>query len=240
MLWLLCYLHLSMQAWDLLLEIGRKTHVCTIFVLGPADGVWKKQQVSLLLNYRTGVWKGKQSNLQYFNDVIGGFLLWNKRCTRWMAWFGLVAFPIHSYAWWRAKQWSLCNFFFDFFKTQIGQIHRIECERHRDLSGRNQKSLRKGQKRKNRTLRWDISSGQKTITMAAWQVFEPCFPQTPSSLDHCGSNCRGKTCWMQIHTTIVQKLSHFLPSLGNYTRRAIFPETCKINQSSVDFHCKPL
>ena len=32
-------------------------------------------------------------------------------------------------------------------------------------------------------------------------------------------------------------MSHFLQSLGNYTRRAIFPETCKINQSSVDFHC---
>ena len=24
-----------------------------------------------------------------------------------------------------------------------------------------------------------------------------------------------------------------------HTRRAIFPEMCKINQSSVDFHCKP-
>ena len=35
-------------------------------------------------------------------------------------------------------------------------------------------------------------------------------------------------------------LSHFLHSLGNYTRGAIFPETCKINQSSIDFHCKPL
>ena len=35
-------------------------------------------------------------------------------------------------------------------------------------------------------------------------------------------------------------LSSFLPSLGNYTRRAIFPEMCKINQSSVDFHGKPL
>ena len=35
-------------------------------------------------------------------------------------------------------------------------------------------------------------------------------------------------------------LSPFLHSLGNYTRRAIFPEMCKINQSSVDFHCKPL
>ena len=34
-------------------------------------------------------------------------------------------------------------------------------------------------------------------------------------------------------------LSHFLPSLGNYTRRAIFPEMCKISQSSVDFDCKP-
>ena len=34
-------------------------------------------------------------------------------------------------------------------------------------------------------------------------------------------------------------LSHFLHSLGIYTRRAIFPEMCKINQSSVDFHCKP-
>ena len=33
-------------------------------------------------------------------------------------------------------------------------------------------------------------------------------------------------------------LSHFLQSLGNYTRRAIFPEMCTINQSSVDFHCK--
>ena len=35
-------------------------------------------------------------------------------------------------------------------------------------------------------------------------------------------------------------LSHYLHSLGNYTRRAIFPEMCKINQSSVDYHCKPL
>ena len=26
---------------------------------------------------------------------------------------------------------------------------------------------------------------------------------------------------------------------GNYTRRAVFPEMCKINQSSVDFHCEP-
>ena len=34
-------------------------------------------------------------------------------------------------------------------------------------------------------------------------------------------------------------LSHFLHSLGNYTRRAIFPDMCKINQSSVDFHCEP-
>ena len=33
--------------------------------------------------------------------------------------------------------------------------------------------------------------------------------------------------------------SHFLHSLGNYTRRAIFPEMCKINQSSLDFHCEP-
>ena len=31
-------------------------------------------------------------------------------------------------------------------------------------------------------------------------------------------------------------LSHFLHSLGNYTRRAIFPDMGKINQSSVDFH----
>ena len=36
------------------------------------------------------------------------------------------------------------------------------------------------------------------------------------------------------------RLRHFLHSLGNYTRRAIFPEMCKINQSSVDFHCEPL
>ena len=35
-------------------------------------------------------------------------------------------------------------------------------------------------------------------------------------------------------------LSLFLHSLGNYTRRAIFPEMCKINQSSVDFHCELL
>ena len=34
-------------------------------------------------------------------------------------------------------------------------------------------------------------------------------------------------------------LSYFLHSLGNHTRRAIFPKMCKINQSSVDFHCKP-
>ena len=34
--------------------------------------------------------------------------------------------------------------------------------------------------------------------------------------------------------------SHFLHSLGNYTRGTIFPEMCKINQSSVDFHCEPL
>ena len=35
-------------------------------------------------------------------------------------------------------------------------------------------------------------------------------------------------------------LSHFLDPPGNHPRRAIFPEMCKINQSSVDFHCKPL
>ena len=34
--------------------------------------------------------------------------------------------------------------------------------------------------------------------------------------------------------------SHFSHPLKNYTRRAIFPKMCKINQSSVDFHCKPL
>ena len=34
------------------------------------------------------------------------------------------------------------------------------------------------------------------------------------------------------------KLSHFLHSLKNDTRRAISPEMCKINQSSVDFHSK--
>ena len=35
-------------------------------------------------------------------------------------------------------------------------------------------------------------------------------------------------------------LSHFLHSLGNYTRRAIFPKMCRNNQWSVDFHCEPL
>ena len=35
-------------------------------------------------------------------------------------------------------------------------------------------------------------------------------------------------------------LSRYVVLLGNYTRGAIFPEMCKINQSSVDFHCKPL
>ena len=33
-------------------------------------------------------------------------------------------------------------------------------------------------------------------------------------------------------------MSPFLRSFGNYTRRAIFPEKCKINQSSVDSHNK--
>ena len=33
-------------------------------------------------------------------------------------------------------------------------------------------------------------------------------------------------------------LSHSLYALGNYTPRAIFPEMCKINQSSVDLYCK--
>ena len=35
-------------------------------------------------------------------------------------------------------------------------------------------------------------------------------------------------------------LSHFLHSLGNYTRRAISLEMCEINQSSVDLRCEPL
>ena len=35
-------------------------------------------------------------------------------------------------------------------------------------------------------------------------------------------------------------LRHLLHPLGNYTRRAMFPGMCKINQSSVDCHCKPL
>ena len=34
-------------------------------------------------------------------------------------------------------------------------------------------------------------------------------------------------------------LSHFLDPPGNHPRRAIFPEMWKINQSSLDFHCKP-
>ena len=48
-----------------------------------------------------------------------------------------------------------------------------------------------------------------------------------------------------IESTVIRKtnvlyypimLSHFLHSLGNYTRRAIFPEMRKINQSSVNLH----
>ena len=45
-------------------------------------------------------------------------------------------------------------------------------------------------------------------------------------------------CTMILYCPVM--MSHFLHSLGNYTRRAIFPEMCKINQSSVDFHCELL
>ena len=48
-----------------------------------------------------------------------------------------------------------------------------------------------------------------------------------------------RTEWTSFFKNLIDS-GHFLPSLGNYNRRAIFPETCKINQSSVDFHCKPL
>ena len=52
------------------------------------------------------------------------------------------------------------------------------------------------------------------------------------------SNCRQKYTKVIVLCCPVL-LSHFLHSLGNYTRRAIFSEMCKINQSSVDFDCKP-
>ena len=45
---------------------------------------------------------------------------------------------------------------------------------------------------------------------------------------------RWKKRWEKIYHPIMS--SHSLHSFRNYTRRAIFPETCKINQSSVDFH----
>ena len=35
-------------------------------------------------------------------------------------------------------------------------------------------------------------------------------------------------------------LSHYLHSLGNYTRRAMFSKMGNINQSSLHFHCEPL
>ena len=44
-------------------------------------------------------------------------------------------------------------------------------------------------------------------------------------------------CWVLYYPVM---LSHFLHSLGNYTRGAIFPEMCKINQSSADCHCRSL
>ena len=72
------------------------------------------------------------------------FFTVNKRCTRWMAWFGLVTFPFTRM--YSVEQNSKICAVFDFFRTQIGQIHPIESEKHRDLSGENQKSQRKSQK----------------------------------------------------------------------------------------------
>ena len=43
-------------------------------------------------------------------------------------------------------------------------------------------------------------------------------------------NTRDSTVYILYYPIVV---SYFLHSLGNYTRRAIFPEMCKINQSSV-------
>ena len=40
------------------------------------------------------------------------------------------------------------------------------------------------------------------------------------------------------NTALPRYVESLLHSLGNYTRRAIFPEMCKINQSSVDVHDK--
>ena len=69
-----------------------------------------------------------------------------------------------------------------------------------------------------------------------------------SSIDY-PSLPRDKFIWRKRSVNIRRKtnvpcypvmLNHFLHPLGNYTRRAIFPEMCKINQSSLDFHCKPL
>ena len=115
--------------------------------------------------------------------------------------------------------------FFWLFQTQIGQIHPIESEKHRDLSGEDWKLLRKGQRLKNKILRWDVSSGQKSTTMAAWQVSEPCFPQALPVFDYRGSNCRRKPYWIQIHTKIIEKFDFPWTKNANKTAELTFGPT---------------
>ena len=63
----------------------------------------------------------------------------------------------------------------------------------------------------------------------------PCSPEKRPCLNSVTVSTQGRTGVLYYPTM----LSHFLHSLRNYTLRAIFPEMCKINQSSVDCHCKP-
>ena len=145
-----------------------------------------------------------QSNLRYYNDAISGIYWWISAARG--EWRGSVwrhSRSLGSMVWSTAAESMQ---FFPFFRTQIGHIHSIECENTGTCLEKIKDCSKRVRKLENKTLRWDISSGEKSTTMAAWQVFESCFPQALSVFDYRGSNCREKFAWFQIHTTILEKI----------------------------------
>ena len=81
------------------------------------------------------------------------------------------------------------------------------------------------------TIFCKIGQMEKFVTVKKWMMgFSKCiFGFNRYSTNSCAQ--------VTVLSRYVESLLH---SLGNYTRRAIFPKMCKINQSRVDFHCKPL
>ena len=104
------------------------------------------------------------------------------RCTSYVAWFGLVQLPFTRIVYSRLLESMQ---FLTFSMLRLNECIQSWLEKDRKLSRDNCGILRQSQKQENGALLSIVFSGQKTTTMATWQVSEPCFPQ-----NLCTLNCR--------------------------------------------------